>query len=343
MGQHPIDLIKETNTKAKGSAVASLVDATDNSHEDSYNVIKENWYSILPYTFSIKKYHTEGSSRVFFNLPINPQNIQITTNFATNIYPSLYGVIEEHSDIRFYDIAISGTTGIAPKSYGFDSELTDYGIVGGRMSTSDPDLPLGDWWKYKNKQIDRIKVTKAGITRNAGFLTKTLGSLNAAKNNAFRIATILSDTFLSTGALSQSGVAAENTGYLAFHNLYRALLAYKKDVLNPKTKYADGEHPLIFINNKDNTQYNVAIKTFTLVRSVDNPTLYNYNIQMTGYSLQTAGSAFASEDTTEFFKEEFGLNGIGGGYSFKGMAVAASKEASRTLSALSSLSKVAGR
>src|SRR5690349_19439102 len=80
--------------------------------EGTYSLESQNWYSAKPYGF--KASLRDGRTVVMF-LPISPSNLTISTNFATNLIPTLYGTVEEHSEIRYFDITIEGTTGMAPK------------------------------------------------------------------------------------------------------------------------------------------------------------------------------------------------------------------------------------
>src|SRR5690606_2449275 len=47
-------------------------------------------------------------------LPINPQEITQTENFAVKIKPTLGGTTVNHSGNRYKDLIISGTTGVHP-------------------------------------------------------------------------------------------------------------------------------------------------------------------------------------------------------------------------------------
>lgn len=55
------------------------------------------------------------SSNWIANLPITPQQLNITDNFAINTSATMRGIIEEHNGIKFKTIVASGTTGIWPR------------------------------------------------------------------------------------------------------------------------------------------------------------------------------------------------------------------------------------
>ena len=57
---------------------------------------------------------TPMNSSWVFNLPITPQQLAITDNYSVNTSATLRGVLEEHSGVRFKNIAIQGTFGVWP-------------------------------------------------------------------------------------------------------------------------------------------------------------------------------------------------------------------------------------
>lgn len=226
-----------------------------------YTPIASNWYKSLPYAF---KAQISETIKVFY-LPINPQNLTITTYYATNVISTLYGTVEEHSEQRYFDIVIQGTTGFAPQYVA--------------ASTSTPESFSGRE-NYSTFSLASI----AG-----GFFSKTLGKLDNALNQAKDLKNIWD----SDGANGfEPGVYFDNSGYTAFHNLYKFLLEYKKSAAAGKTTSASsmgtasGNNSLLyFVNYKDNNQYSCAVQTFTLERSAENPMLYNYVIRLRAYNL----------------------------------------------------------
>lgn len=273
-----------------------------------YNHDGKNWYKSLPYAF---KANFNGKTSIFY-LPINPQNLQITTHFATNTVATLYSTVEEHSPQRYFDISIQGTTGFAPRYTGI---VGDAGHLGGGRSAY---------------QSGEVFSNLAG-----GFFQKTLGQLDQALNRA-------SDAVAAIAGKSRpfkTGVFADNNGYVAFHNLYKFFLQHKKDAsagtaVGGKTPSASnvlgsaaslasrsgstfssmnnsatpkvGATPMLFINYKDGNQYSCAIQRFTLERSAENPMLYNYSIQLRAYNLSPIG---AEEKPNEIKRlEELGLH-----------------------------------
>lgn len=230
--------------------------------DSSYTPKASNWYSSLPYAF---KANINGSMKIFY-LPINPQNLTITTHYATNVISTLYGTVEEHSEQRYFDIVIQGTTGFAPRyvySSSFSSQPKQYG---GRES-------------YSNFIISSFL---------GGFFGKTLGKLDKAANQAKDVVTTLKSKPANG---FEPGVYDDASGYMAFHNLYKFLLDYKKSASKGKNSTERSsteivnENILYFVNYKDNNQYSCAVQTFTLERNAQNPMLYNYVIRLRAYNL----------------------------------------------------------
>lgn len=257
---------------------------------DGYDVKPENWYSTKPYGF---RFTNRAGKTISLMLPISPTNLTISTNFATNIIPTLYGTVEEHSDIRYYDIAIEGTTGFAPKY------VTDMD----RLLISKDDAAIEENTRRHGRRSFEIK----SDLNLGGFFSQTLGFVNSIVNKA----TDLMDQLSGNTNKTKSSVYSKETGYFAFHNLYKFFLEYKHDVSG-----ADGGvgprkgHPLQFFNYKDNNEYDVAVRSFTLKRSAENPMLYYYSIVLRGYNLRNAGAEKIGDDGIKDRLKDLGLDGI---------------------------------
>ena len=252
---------------------------------NTYSIKSQNWYTAKPYGF---KATFRNDKTIVMFLPISPNNLQITTNFATNVIPTLYGTVEEHSDVRYFDITISGTTGIAPRFVGPS-------IVEGKM---DPGAAHDSIRRSGRSAFSPVDSYSAG-----GFFAKTLAIANQIKTKA---------TELVNGATKpETGINADNSGYVAFHNLYRFLLQYKKDAAGTSGFVGKRtQHPLTFFNYKDGNRYDVAVRGFTMTRSADNPMLYNYSIQLRGYNLR--GLTDNVNEDLQRRLQDLGLAGIDG-------------------------------
>jgi len=271
-----------------------------NDADYSPNAIR--WHQTVPYGFIFSPRDTSKTSKIMY-LPINPSNLNITTHFATNLIPTIYGTVEEHSPVRYYDIAIEGTTGIGPKYV----QPVDYGATV---------TPLDGRSSFTIKQNVSL----------GGFFSQTINTIGNIANSS------LSNTKTST-----TGLQLDQTGYAAFHNLYRFLLAYKKDIIgSASTNNTNGgsppDAPLIFFNRKDANQYSVVVKSFSLKRDKDNPMLYYYSIIMRGYDLDYVDAALKRNNDKDLLAN-LGLNGINGS-SFLGDIMSGAANAKSILSSV---------
>jgi len=250
---------------------------------EPYKARVQNWYRALPYGFRFNS--RDGKSWTCY-LPLAPENIAVSTHFGTNIIPTLYGTLEEHSDQRYYDIVISGTTGFMPRYYTPFKGSTERSL--GRTSYKDDKSGVG------------IDPQLAG-----GFFQSSIGALNQGLNTLNKMAENFSGVEIS------SGVDPAKSGYMAFHNFYRFLLAYKKDAAGLTTTKKRSKHPLTFLNYKDSQQYDCAITKFDLKRSAASPHLYNYTIAMRAYNLRDVNDLEDAGSSDEIL-ENLGLTGVKG-------------------------------
>ena len=268
-----------------------------------YSVTPSNWYTAKPYGFKLTK--RDGKTYVMF-LPISPSNINVTTHFATNMIPTLYGTVEEHSDVRYYDIVIEGTTGIAPQFTNVSSSLEK----GNGIDTAYDDL----------RQPGRAKFNISSNVALGGFFSNTVSQVSNLLNQAGKAVSAISSPGEPGAPGPETAVYTDQTGYVAFHNLYRFLLPYKKDAaglaVDPadqsqyKQKPYNKAHPLTFFNYKDGNEYNVVMRNFVLRKSADHPMLYNYSIVMRGYNIKTGGQNLNLLDSMAQRLRDLGLNGV---------------------------------
>lgn len=265
--------------KLKDASEIYLTGEKTGSGQNTKDTPLGNWYKQKPYAFEFG----DSKDRRTFYLPISPSNLNITTHFATNVISTMYGTVEEHSEQRYYDISISGTTGMSPRYYKeIKTQIRDHkNEVDGRAG-----VPV------------KSKVQASGLL--GGFFKRTLSLVDNVLNQA---SDLLGDDEPSTG------IDLEKTGYAAFHNFYKFLLVHKKFAAGEKVRHKSTSKTLRFINYKDNNMYDVAVQTFQLTRDASNPMLYNYNIVMRAYNMRSADKKDISADVKER-SEELGLSGI---------------------------------
>ena len=272
----PIGLKNLANqVKNKVSGSSSKVSASG-PEKDLYEINVNNWYKPLPYGFVFNNRNandaSSSSDRFVIYLPILPSNLNITTHFATNVITTLYGIIEEHSEVRYYDIVIAGTTGISPQYIGIQNE------------------------QDANKSLSLGRVSFEGLSDViplGGFLPEVNNIINQVRGRWDDI-----QDSLAGGPSNTTGIDPEKTGYKAFHEFYQFLLKYKQDAAgigiagNKQRKV----HPIQFLNYKDNVQYDCVPIDFSLTRSASSPMLYNYTIRMRAFNLRNIGNTVEGVD-----------------------------------------------
>jgi hypothetical protein len=81
------------------------------------------------------QYSIGSSNSWIFTLPITPQQLSITDQFAINTTATMRGVVEEHNGVKFKMISASGTTGIWPARSSFtDNNTAGLALFGGSLS-----------------------------------------------------------------------------------------------------------------------------------------------------------------------------------------------------------------
>lgn len=256
-----------------------------------YAPLPQNWYEALPYGFQFTPRGTTKAITMY--LPIQPYNLNIQTHFATNVVTTLYGTVEEHSDQRYFTISIEGTTSMVPQYYDTVSNQTSDtsaipGYVPGRVSFPVKDtLNLGGFFQ-KTIGVGTQIINSASAAING--VQKALGNSSTPKN--------------------LTGVDVSKTGYMAFHNLYRFFLNYKKDTSGESSTAPRMRHPLVFFNYKDGNKYRCAITSFVLKRSVETPMLYNYSIVLRAYQIQGLNSDEVKTQSINDRLAALGLSGV---------------------------------
>jgi len=275
----------------------------------TYNIDPQNWYKSFPYGFA---FTPALGLQEYVWLPISPSNLTTNTPLATNVITTLYGVVEEHSPVRYYDIVISGNTGIAPRytnnvASRFSGEL---GFAINNAVSAGKSL-LSAQPSVGRKSFDPSFASKLSF---GGFLSE-------ATNTAAAIAELALDIGKAATGITPNftGIVPAESGYVAFHNLDQFFLRYKNDTAPPSKKIPFGpqlppiprrSHPLQFLNYKDGIQYDAIPLAFNLARSAENPMLYNYSIRLRCYNLRSIDGGSAG--LTQNLLAELGLAGVSG-------------------------------
>lgn len=292
---------------AAGAAASSLIGGGGAAKDENglYKINEFNWYQSLPYGFAFfdleASKSTDGgtakaTSTIY--LPISPSNVNIVTHFATNIVTTLYGIVEEHSEVRYYDITISGTTGIAPRYTQPFSGFTS--IAAKSPGRQDFESPLTPPLLGAISAVSSIATMSNPLSGALSMAPDLIGAQDANNKN-------------------HSGIGTKQTGYYAFHQLYQFFLKYKNDAAQLGTPLEETPplialaqkaisalgfgggggsasnpppverkvHPIQFLNYKDGNKYDCVPLAFTLTRSAENPMLYNYSIRLKAFNLRS--------------------------------------------------------
>lgn len=238
-------------------------------------LVKENWNKLFPYKImvidartnsvivgdrstsqaKIKVETTSTGSEISFptntgrkweyTLPISPQSLATDTTFAINLTATQQGVVEEHNGVVFKNISVSMTMGVYPSRESVESSLkpAQTGFQVVFENTIDSASRLA-------KSIDKVKnvFSTAAASKKPENYDPKEGQLYS-------------------------------TGYYQALYLQRFLEQYslaKKDPVNQHWR-------LCFANFKDNEFYLVTPQRFRISRSVQNPMVYNCDLQLKAF------------------------------------------------------------
>lgn len=192
-------------------------------------------------------------------LPITPQQLTITDEFAILNTPTLRGILEEHNGVKYKTISMSGSTGVYPAR-----KIKDYLNKGTRAVSSSG--------------------IASSLQQNTGNISNILGSkLSSQLEGDIAIQKKKSEEYGQTLDLSQ-------TGY--YHALYfsQFLEQYALAKKNPKNR----NWRLVLRIAKDNTSYFITPVTFSLNKNINKPSeiLYSFTARAWRRPDQPNGSEF---------------------------------------------------
>lgn len=201
---------------------------------------------------TVKMISNEGNSIIsfeplgqqwVFRLPITPQQLSITDQFAINTSATLRGVSEEHSGVRFKMVNASGTMGVWP----YRSSVT-----------SPPPSP------------SIVQSLFAG----------TLESATGVASQLSRVLTSATSGHPSnkpkTNRPEQTDAGPTSTGY--FHAL--ALQQFLEQYAEAKKRPENSQWRLVFDIPKQNQSFVVTPMQFVWQQNEQKPTQINYNMQL---------------------------------------------------------------
>lgn len=178
-----------------------------------------------------------------FQLPISPQQLSITDQYAIQTSATLRGVSEEHSGLRFKTINASGTMGVWPYR---------------QSITSPPSSPTV------------LQSIFGGTIEAAQTLVGQIGQ-------AINIATSNHPASKPTSKRPETSPQGDtSTGYYAAMSLQQFLEQYAEAKKNPK----NGGWRLVFDIPKQNTSYVVTPMQFVWQQNANKPLEIQYQLQL---------------------------------------------------------------
>ncbi len=300
-------LIQEGIDKATGKAKEDptnsvlkdvFIPAELNVYNNLYSVSAEDWYKTFPYRFRIE---VDGKP-TYYSLPIPPEALSYQMVPASQLIPTLGGVVEETSPTTFWQISLSGTTGIAiARKYSTRPKQI-------KTSTDTLDMPA-------SKENSFRRVLKGGILANtfnkaANVYDAVTGAYNqgpmgavglleglastAQRYNSSAVPTKIPQESTTSRVTNALGVdisrftdesESSTNGYVEIHLLHQFLNSYSALKENQPKSVVN----LYFESHKDNMQWQVIIKGFVFQKNAAQPYLYKYNIVLQGFDLKGVG------------------------------------------------------
>ena len=285
-----------------------------------YRVSADDWYKTFPYRFVIKWNNNGKTQRIlYYSLPIPPESLSYQMVSASQLTPTLGGVVEETSQNLFWQISLAGTTGIAisrayqnPKDnpeFSYDYANNPYAaepLFSSQKTIEGLDEPASQEANFRKilkggifantlNKLSNIKDAVSGAIDDpqSGMygLLEGLASTNQRFNKS-AVPTSITESrteITDIGGISAfqdvaSKANASTNGYVEIHILHNFLNAYSK----LKEIYPE-DVSLYFESQKDNMQWQVIVKGFGFQKSAAQPYLYKYNISLQGFDLKETG------------------------------------------------------
>jgi hypothetical protein len=265
------DLLGQLNSKVNSKVSGFASPLPWQSHKDrwfnSIAILTDRWDQLFPYrlividsyhgnrpvngTAQVKTTITEGDASIkftplghqwIFTLPITPQQLSITDQYAIATTATLRGVLEEHNGVKFKMINVSGTMGVWP----YRTDVT--------KPPSSPSL---------------IQSVFGGTIEAAGSaLTQVAHVINIATSNH-----PASKPVTKRPEVSDAGVTS--TGYYQALALQQFLEQYAQAKKNP----ANAGWRLVFDIPKQNQSLIVTPMSYTWSQSAAKPLEFMFNLQ----------------------------------------------------------------
>ncbi len=256
----------------------------------------EMWDKYYPYQLLVLEASGEGDelvykrTKMFYTLPISPQEMNISMPIAVNTQATLTGIVEQHGGAPFRIITMSGTTGLV-----------------NRRAT--PDKPTAF-----QTGLHAVGTVFGGTANNIGRVARIA-------QNGFGSALNV-HTGLSKNHNDEKKIFRKDTGYAQIRLLQRFIETYvamksgKGDKTHESTTNSTHDPKklrLALAIWKDQAVYLCSLNQFDIKRSAQNPMEYMWSMQMKAWRRVSVedGAPLLGDNHSLFKKRDFAtLNAI---------------------------------
>lgn len=256
-----------------------------------WSIEGENWYKYFGYLFTIEM--VNENEKMNYMLPIPPSSYICKPIIPAQVTPSLGGIIEEVSDIKFFLISMEGTTGMA----------------GGRSSD--------DKYREQLQKNFRDTITTTGLL--SGTFAQATGVLNKVAGAADRVLDTVNNFSLENaahnikGAINDALTPPHPYGSSAIHNRHNGFTeAYTMKkffyVYHILKNYSPKNYNLYFTNIKTDQSWRIIVKDFNMQQNAQNPFLIRYSMSLQAWDVNKANRTEKANEKRKAF-DRFGIEG----------------------------------
>lgn len=268
---------------------------------DLWAIEPQNWYKIFGYRFTVAKAtnvdsvlsqtrgNTNGPQPLFtnFTLPIPPQSLIVKPIFPSKVTPTLGGVVEETSPVKFWMVSMSGTTGTSIGRVEEDRRKRN------KMATVFRDTIETTGLLANAAQGLEAITNQVGGFIDTGRAVEAFGENPTLANAGVAVGAVTgaySNTLLPPTAFSKSAVDGKSNGFSEAHELQKFFYLYNGLKADKPSDYA-----LLFTNFKTDQTFRCVVKDFNLQVAADNPHLYKYQIQLQCWDVSSSSKIFQGD------------------------------------------------
>ena len=284
---------------------------TSPSRTDFWDIRALDWYKTFPYQFVVlspdnsfsvtniirtfgadlisANKGTPISDTAYYTLPIPPQAMTTKMITASQITPTIGGMVEETGSNVFWMINLVGTTGTGI------GRSTDE-----RVAAQGSDK-MADLFRTRQRTTGATAGLFSGISKTLAKLSSvaslvgglfpgiTPGAGSGIEEEAPTLSGIseaVQGALLPSITYASSAVPRKSNGFREINELHRFLLVYSKlKEANPTTYF------LKFRNYKTGQEWYCSVQDFVIQQNAQNPMLYKYNIQLKCWNLSNINAS----------------------------------------------------